>query len=67
METIDKKSAQILIKTLRNMEEEISSALESIEVISDKELMESIHRGLEDVKRGNLISFDDFVRMRRTK
>ena len=39
--------------------EELESLIETIEIMSDPELMESIKRGLEDIKKGDVIDFDE--------
>jgi len=36
--------------------------LETIEVLADKEDMESIKRGIDDIRNGNVISEEDFLK-----
>jgi len=39
--------------------EEYESLIETLEILSDRELMESINRGLKDEKKGRLHSHED--------
>ena len=43
-------------------EQEYESMKETIEILSDKKLMKGIIKGIEDIKLGRCISFDDFKR-----
>jgi len=43
--------------------EELESLIETLEIMSDHELMESIKRGLEDIKKGNVIDFDELKKL----
>lgn len=41
-----------------NIRDEIESIIETIEIMNDKELLESIKRGERDIKRGETTHFD---------
>ena len=41
--------------------EELDSIIETLEIMSDKELMESIERAKRDVEEGNVRDFEDFL------
>jgi hypothetical protein len=43
--------------------EELESLIETLEIMSDPELMESIKRGLEDIKNENVIDFDELKKL----
>ena len=59
---INKEIAEEIIKSLRRIEEEISTTLESIEILSDPETLESIKRGIEDIRQGKIKSFNEFLK-----
>jgi SPX domain protein involved in polyphosphate accumulation len=61
-ENTAESTVEIFIETLRRVESEIESAIETLEILSDKETLESIEEGLQDIKRGNVIGFEDFLR-----
>ena len=43
--------------------EELESLIETLEIMSDSELMESIKRGLEDIKKGEVTDFDGLKKL----
>ncbi len=47
--------------TYKALRETIESLQETLEIMSDPEMMEAIRQGEEDIKNGNLISLDDFL------
>ena len=53
--TIDKKAFRGLMESM----EEMQLKLESLELASDPELMESLKRSKEQIKKGELVDFDD--------
>ena len=42
--------------------EKLDSIIETLEIMSDEELMESIKRGLEDIEKGNVVDFEEFLK-----
>ncbi len=48
---------------LERMRDEMDSIIEELEILMDKELMESIKRGEENIEKGEIYSFDDFKKM----
>ena len=40
--------------------EEYESMKETIEIMSDKKLMKGIKQGIEDIKKGKYVTFEDF-------
>ncbi len=53
---------KIMIDVLQNIENEIGSALETLEIQSEDETLQSIERGLEDIKKSRVRSFDSFLK-----
>ena len=53
--TFDKK----IIFDLLKMFEEMNERLESIELASDPELMESLRKSKEEIANGDVVNFDD--------
>ena len=51
------ESSRVLIDLLKRFQEEIGSAIETIEVLQDRKLLESIKQGLEDVKKRSDLRF----------
>jgi PHD/YefM family antitoxin component YafN of YafNO toxin-antitoxin module len=41
----------------------LESLIETLEIMSDPELMESIRRGLEDIKKGDVIDFEELMEL----
>lgn len=41
--------------------EKLDSIIETLEIMSDEELMESIRRGLKDIEEGNVVDFDEIL------
>ena len=41
----------------------MKSLIETLEIMSDPELMESIKRGLEDIKKGEVTDFDELKKL----
>ena len=41
--------------------EKLDSIIETLEIMSDEELIESIKRGLEDIKKGNVVDFEEII------
>ena len=61
---------QLLIRDLVEVKEKLSkdleeleSLIETLEIISNHELMESIKRGLEDIKKGEVTDFDKLKKL----
>jgi len=61
---------QLLIRDLVEVKEKLSkdleeleSLIETLEIMSDPELMESIKRGLEDIKKGEVTDFDELKKL----
>lgn len=47
---------------LLKIREEIDSFIETLEILEDEELVKDIEEAIEDVEKGNVISFDDLVK-----
>ncbi len=52
----------VFIETLRRVDCEIESAIETLEVLSDSETLRAIEEGLQDIKAGRVIGFEDFLK-----
>ncbi len=61
-ETETESITEIFIETLKKVDTEIESAIETLEILSDKEILEEIKEGLQDIKNGKVIGFEDFLR-----
>jgi len=61
MGALSKEAARVMLEVLTRMDEEIEAAIETIEVLSDEELLRSIEEGLEDIKRGDVLSLEEFL------
>ena len=44
---------------VKRLEEDVDSLVETLEILQDRELLESIRRGLEDVKAGRVYSLEE--------
>jgi len=53
---------QVFIETLRRVDSEIESAIETLEIMSDTETLKAIEDGLQDIKNGRVIKFEDFLK-----
>jgi predicted transcriptional regulator len=53
---------QVFIETLRKVDKEIESAIETLEIMSDNETLKGIEEGLQDIKNGRVIKFEDFLK-----
>ena len=42
--------------------EELDSIIETLEIMSDEELMKSIERGLKDIEEGNAVDFEELIK-----
>ncbi len=52
---------QSIIRDLEDIKNRIESIIETLEIMSDEELAESIKRGVEEAKRGELKDFDEIL------
>ena len=53
---------QVFIETLRKVDTEIESAIETLEIMNDHETLKAIEEGLQDIKNGRVIKFEDFLK-----
>ena len=53
---------QVLLETLRKVDTEIESAIETLEIMSDNETLKAIEEGLKDIKNCRVIKFEDFLK-----
>jgi predicted transcriptional regulator len=53
---------QVFIETLRRVDTEIESAIETLEIMNDNETLKAIEEGLQDIKNGRVIKFEDFLK-----
>ncbi|MDF2956312.1 MAG: hypothetical protein OD815_001928 [Candidatus Alkanophagales archaeon MCA70_species_2] len=61
MDALSKETTKIMLEVLAKMDEEITAAIETIEILSDEELLKSIEEGLEDIKRGDVLPLEKFL------
>ncbi|NOR60501.1 MAG: hypothetical protein GQ469_07725 [Methanosarcinales archaeon] len=57
----DKNAVNILLGTLEKLDDEIESAIDTLEIMSDPETLNNIEEGLRDIKEGRFITFEDFL------
>jgi len=55
---LDKEQLELIRKT-RDLLEEL---IETLDIMSDVELMEDIHKGEDDVKEGRVRNYDEFIK-----
>jgi len=55
-------ATDIFIETLRRVDGEIGSAIETFEILNDSETLKAIEEGLKDIKAGKVIRFEDFLK-----
>jgi len=53
------ESSRVLLELLKHFQEDIEAAIETLEVLQDKKLLESIRRGLKDIEEGRVLSFEE--------
>jgi hypothetical protein len=58
----EEDKTKIMIDVLQNIENEISSAIETLEIQSEDEILQSIERGVEDIKKNRVHTFDSFLK-----
>ena len=51
-----------ILKDLIEIRDRIDSLIETLEIMSDDELVESIKRGLKDIEKGNVVDFEEIVK-----
>lgn len=51
-----------LRESIKEHLEKLDSLIETLEIMSDEELMKSIKRGLEDIEKGNVVDFDELLK-----
>ncbi|MCL7413393.1 MAG: hypothetical protein M8353_07220 [ANME-2 cluster archaeon] len=54
-------AVNILLGTLEKLDDEIESAIDTLEVMSDPETLKNIEEGLNDIKEGRIIPFEEFL------
>ena len=55
-------ASDVFIETLRRVDGEIESAIETLEILSDSETLKAIEEGLQDIKAGRVVRFEDFLK-----
>ena len=53
---------EVFIETLKRVDNEIESAIETLEILSDSETLKAIEEGLQYIKNGRVIKFEDFLK-----
>ena len=63
METAVKNNdaINILIGTLEKMDDEIESAIETLEIMADPQTLKDIEDGLQDINEGHMSTLDEFL------
>jgi predicted transcriptional regulator len=55
-------ASDVFIETLRRVDGEIESAIETLEILSESETLKAIEEGLQDIKAGRVVRFEDFLK-----
>lgn len=55
-------ASDIFIETLKKVDGEIESAIETLEILNDSDTLKAIEEGVQDIKAGKVIKFDDFLK-----
>ena len=55
-------ASAVFIETLRKVDIEIESAIDTLEIMGDSETLKAIEEGLQDIKAGRVIGFEDFLK-----
>ncbi len=55
-------TTEVFIETLKRVDNEIESEIETLEILSDKDTLEAIEEGLQDIKTGRVIKFEEFLK-----
>ena len=58
----EKDVTKVVIEAFERMSKEIESVIETLEIMNDEESVRDIEEGLKDVEKGNIISFDEFLK-----
>ena len=63
MKTVVKNNdaINILIGTLEKMDDEIESAIETLEIMADPQTLKDIEDGLQDINEGHMSTLDEFL------
>ena len=54
--------SKVMVEVLRRMESEIEAAIETLEILSDEKTLKGIEEGLKDIKKGDVLSFEEFLK-----
>ncbi|MCD6276569.1 MAG: hypothetical protein J7J42_07515 [Thermoplasmata archaeon] len=52
-----------LMERLERMRDEMNDLIEMLEILLDRELLDSIERGKEDIKEGRIYTLQEFKKM----
>ncbi len=58
----EKDLTKVVIEAFERMSKEIESVIETLEIMGDEETVKGIEEGLKDIKEGNIVSFDEFLK-----
>jgi len=53
--------SKVMVEVLEKMRGEIEAAIETLEILSDEKTLKGIEEGLKDIKKGDVLSFGDFL------
>ena len=57
----DKKNLKVIDEEMPKLRKVVEELMETLEVLSDEELMKSIDRSLKDVKEGKVLSYEKML------
>lgn len=51
-----------MVEVLERMEREIEAAIETLEILNDEKALKGIEEGLKDIQKGDVLSFEEFLK-----
>jgi len=58
----DKKNLQVIAEELPKLRMVVEELMETLEVLSDEDLMRSVDRSLRDLKQGKVLSYKEMLK-----
>ena len=58
----DKKNLKAVVEEMPKLRSELESLKETLEILSDKELMQSIEQGRKDIAEGRVYTYEEVLK-----
>lgn len=62
MVTKESDTARVMIDVLERIGDDVDGAIETLEILADESTLKAIKEGLRDIKAGNVITFEEFLK-----